>query len=140
MQVSDLRVRRLTSSDDLSSVRDLGEDTFEHAWQCTPGSFWPSLRQLERTFAVGGAVYIAEHDGRPVGFATAEPTGQMMWLRADSAALGPTCIVCARQIAADFGECWGIMPNDALRAAVVAADPAHARDEGPETQVMRYVP
>jgi hypothetical protein len=135
-----LTVRRLNSGDDITGVHRLGAVSFSDAAQCTPGFFWPSMRQLERTQEIGGAIYVASADGDDVGFITVEPSGQVMWLRADAGIIGEVCAACCAVSVRDFGECWGVVASDTVRAAAVDADPAHFVDEGQATKILRFVP
>lgn len=136
MDYRDLNVRR-AAADEISAVHALGRDTFTEESQCTPGAFWPDVRQLETVLAIGGGIYIASHGSADIGFIAVEPSGQVAWLRAAAAHIGLVCAVCTAHAYADIGSCWGPVGNADVRAAAVAAADGHLVDD---SGVLRYVP
>lgn len=139
MGAFDLRVNRVTDPGDLPSVYELGRSTYTDEAQCTPGHFWPSMRQLAAVLEMGGGIYVASRRGEPLGFTTVEPSGQVRWLRARAADIGVVCAACCAVSFQDYGFCWGVVGSAWVRTEAVAADPAHFVDEGTATGILRFV-
>lgn len=140
MKISDFSVRRVDAVGELPSVHALGRDTFSDESQCTPGAFWPSMRQLADALESGGAVYVASDRGRDVGFTVVDRDGRVTWLRAGPDSIAVVCAACCEASFRDFGACWGVVGSERIRRAAVAVAPALFVDEGPATRVLRYRP
>lgn len=127
-------------------VRELDEDgrTALHlvfgTWfgpgvQCSPGAFWPAMRQLE----AAELVLVAEQDGESVGAVLADASGRIDWLLTKPGHTGPAFAALIQGVFDRCGDCWGRVENPVLRATYTAASPHAVETEG-DPALLRWAP
>lgn len=104
--------------------------------QCAPGSFWPSLGQLDRADLVF-ATYL---DDEPVGAALVEQGGRIVWLLTRPGHTSAAFVALCAAVHEVCGACAGYVVNPCLRATYLAATPALTQVDPDDPAVVAYRP